>query len=310
MERSPLHNGRVSPAQPPTSAARQRRLLALAGLAWLAGCGSAPKPAPPPPPPVEPAPPPPPPPPAAAPAPVPAAPPRIEPVPDVQAAVRQVQALLQDGDVEAAEALCRRILATDPTQPQALSLLRQIETDPVQIFGRESHAHVVRPGESLSSIARDRLRDANLFYALARLNGIKVPRQLAAGQTIRVPGRAPAATPAPPPAPAPAVPAAPAPAPDPAPTPAPLAPPPPAPAPAPAPAPTPTPAPPTAPAITPAALLRRARTEVARQNLCAGIRSYDELLAIEPGHAAARAERQRAADLLERLRRQGSKLDC
>jgi hypothetical protein len=57
-------------------------------------------------------------------------------------------------------------------------------------------------------------------------------------------------------------------------------------------------------------LLRRARTEVARQNLCAGIRSYDELLALEPGHAAARAERQRAADLLERLRRQGSKLEC
>jgi hypothetical protein len=161
----PLHNEGVSPDQHPTSAARQRRLLALAGLAWLAGCGSAPKPAPPPPPPpaapVQP--PPPPPPPAVAPAPAPAAPPRIEPVADVQAAVRQVQGLLQDGDAEAAEALCRRILATDPAQPQALSLLRQIETDPVQIFGRESHLHVVRPGESLSSIARDRLRDANLF---------------------------------------------------------------------------------------------------------------------------------------------------
>jgi LysM repeat protein len=222
-------------------------------------------------------------------------------VADVPAAVRQAQGLLQDGEVDAAEALCRRILATDPAQPQAQSLLRQIETDPVQLLGRESHAHVVRPGESLSSIARDRLRDANLFFALARYNGIKVPRQLAAGQTIRVPGRAPAVA-----APAPA---APAPAPAPARAPAAAAPEP-APAPAPALPPPPPPPPPPAPAVDTAALLRRARTEVARQNLCAGVRTYDEFLALEPNHAAARAERQRAADLLERLRRQGSKLEC
>jgi LysM repeat protein len=298
-------------------AARQRVLLALAGLALLAGCGSARKPAPPPPPAMAP-PPPSPPPVAVAPSPPPPAPPaapRVEPVADVAAAVRQLQGHLQDGDAAAGEALARRILATEPGQPTATSLLRQIESDPVQLLGRESHAHVVRPGESLSSIARDRLRDASLFYVLARYNGIKVPRQLAAGQTIRVPGRAPVAAPAasPPPAPAPA----PAPAPTPAPAPA-QAPQPPAPAPAPEPPPPPAPAPAPTPAPAPVvddktripALLRQARTLVARQDLCGGVRVYDQVLSIDGGHAAARAERQRAVDLIERLRRQGSKLDC
>lgn len=232
----------------------------------------------------------------------------MEPVADVQAAVRQLQGLLQDGDAAAGEALARRILATEPGQPMATSLLRQIETDPVQLLGRESHAHVVRPGESLSSIARDRLRDANLFYALARYNGIKVPRQLAAGQTIRVPGRAPAAnapaTAAPPPA------AAPAPAPEPPSPPPPPAAPPPAAAPAPAPAPAPAAAPVADDKARLPALLRQARTLVARQDLCGGVRAYDQVLAIDANHAAARAERQRALDLIERLRRQGSKLDC
>lgn len=214
------------------------------------------------------------------------------------AAIRQLQGLLEEGDAVAGEALARRILATEPGHPMATSLLRQIETDPVQLLGRESHTHVVRAGESLSSIARDRLRDANLFYALARYNGIKVPRQLAAGQSIRVPGRAPAAAPAAN-----------------APSPAPAAPPP---SPTPAPVPAPEPPPPPPPAAAPAvddkarlpALLRQARTLVARQDLCGGVRLYDQVLAIDANHAAARAERQRALDLIERLRRQGSKLDC
>lgn len=212
-------------------------------------------------------------------------------------AFRQAQSLLQDGDADGAERLLRRILATDPAQTSAASLLRQIEGDPVQLLGRESYAYVVRPGESLATIARDRLRDANLFYALARYNGIRVPRLLAAGQTIRVPGRAPAA---PSPASSASPPPAAAPAPAPAPSPAPAA----AAAPAPAAAPTP------APATQVPELMRAARVAVRQQDLCRGIALYDRVLAIEPGHTDARAERQKAADLAERLRRGGSRLEC
>jgi LysM domain len=189
------------------------------------------------------------------------------------------------------------VLAVEPRHPQALNYVRQIETDPVALLGRESYPYSVRPGESLSSIARDRLRDTNLFYALARYNNIKVPRQLAAGQIIRVPGKAPA------PAPSAAAPAA-------APAPAPVAPPAPAtPPPAPAPA---APAPPTAAQQQAriATLMREGRGFMARQDLCNAVRSFDKVLEIDGNHGPARSDRQKALDLAERLRRQGSKLDC
>ncbi len=270
-------------------------MLALAGLAWLAGCGSKPKPPPPPPP--APLPPPPPPPPPAAPPPPPAPPPLS--ANEVQGAVRAAQSLLQDGDAEAAQDLVLRVLATEPGNAQAASYLRQIEVDPVVILGRESYAYTVRPGESLSSIARDRLRDTNLFYALARYNNIRVPRQVSAGQVIRVPGRAPAPSPARDPAPTPA----PAPAPTPVPAPAP---------PPPAPEPPPPPPPPSAEDKQRRTneLMRQARGAFARQDLCGSIRLYDRVLELDTNNAQARSERQRSVDLNERLRKQGGKVDC
>lgn len=222
-------------------------------------------------------------------------------------ALRAAADLLQDGDAAAALELAQRVLAVEPRNAQALSYVRQIETEPVTLLGRESHAYVVRPGDSLSSIARDRLRDPYLFYALARYNHIKVPKQLAAGQTIRVPGRAPvAAAPAPaspPTAPAEATPApAAAPAPAPVPVPAPAASPPPPPAPA--------PPPPEPLSVRINALMREGRGHMARQDLCNAVRSFDKVLALDPNHGPARSERQRALDLADRLRKQGSKLDC
>jgi len=56
-------------------------------------------------------------------------------------------------------------------------------------------------------LAQRFLGDPYSFYALARYNDIKVPRQLAAGQVLRIPGKAPpvgARTVEPPPPPAPA----------------------------------------------------------------------------------------------------------
>jgi hypothetical protein len=56
--------------------------------------------------------------------------------------------------------------------------------------------------------------------------------------------------------------------------------------------------------------MRAARVAVRQQDLCRGIALYDRVLAIDPGHTDARAERQKAADLAERLRRGGSRLEC
>jgi tetratricopeptide (TPR) repeat protein len=71
----------------------------------------------------------------------------------------------------------------------------------VALYGRESFTYVVRPGESLSQVAGRFMGDIYAFYGLARYNGIKVPRQVAGGQSIRIPGKQRAALPLPPPEP-------------------------------------------------------------------------------------------------------------
>jgi hypothetical protein len=126
-----------------------------------------------------------------------------------------------------------------------------------------------------------------------------------------VPGKAPAAASAPPaaaPAPAPAPTPAPAATPAPAVTPAPAA------ASAAAPAPTPAPPPPAAPPQDKAKLIaeytRAARACAAKQDLCCAIRNWDKVLELDPGNRTAQLERQKAQELLERLRRMGAKVDC
>jgi hypothetical protein len=78
-----------------------------------------------------------------------------------------------------------------PANRLAQSLLKQIQTDPQTLLGREHFNYRVEPGESLSRIAGRFLKDVHLFYALARYNDIKVPRQLQGGQMIKVPGKQP-----------------------------------------------------------------------------------------------------------------------
>ncbi|WP_157269377.1 M23 family metallopeptidase [Azohydromonas aeria] len=97
---------------------------------------------------------------------------------------------LEAGQEEQARAELQRALVLDPQSRLALSLLRQIN-EPV-IAPRESFSYTVRPGDSLSSIAERFMGDKFLFYALARFNDLKVPRQLSSGQSLRVPGKGPA----------------------------------------------------------------------------------------------------------------------
>jgi tetratricopeptide (TPR) repeat protein len=125
-----------------------------------------------------------------APAPLPPSAPSLPPDPKAaQAAAQTARDLLDAGQEEQARAEIERALALDPGNRLAMSLKKQIEDDPFVVWGRESFPYMVKPGESLSKIAAIYLRDPLLFYFLARYNDIKVPRQVAGNQTIRLPSK-------------------------------------------------------------------------------------------------------------------------
>lgn len=214
---------------------------------------------------------------------------------EVQRSMSAALDYLQAGQEEQAEAELARILQTEPNNRLAASLMRQIKDDPVASLGRESFAYRVQPGESLSRIAQRFMNDLHLFYILARYNNIKVPRNLAGGQMIRVPGKAPVVA-APPSSPAPA-PAAAASAP-------------------PAPAPTAAATAASAAANAEAAAASRAarqrseavarhsraaRTAFAKQDLDGAIKAWDAVLEIDPENRTAQLERQKVIGLKEKL---------
>ncbi len=165
-----------------------------------------------------------------APPPVPAGP--ASPAAQAQAQKTAMAAvtLLETGREDQARVELQNALTLDPANKLALNLMRQLTVDPVATLGRESFAYTVRSSDTLSQIAGRFMGDIYAFYILARYNDIKVPRQVAGGQVIRIPGKAPppgtlerearraaeAPAPASPPAPPPA---APPPAPPPAPEP-------------------------------------------------------------------------------------------
>lgn len=155
-------------------------LLSLA----LAACQT-PAPAPPPPEPVVTAPPPPPPPPEP-----------VPPTPAEQAlaqktAMQSIE-LLEAGQEDQARAELQRALQLDPGNKLANSLMKQITADPVALLGRESFAYTVQSSDTLSRIAGRFMGDIYAFYILARYNDIRVPRQVAGGQVLRIPGKPPA----------------------------------------------------------------------------------------------------------------------
>jgi tetratricopeptide (TPR) repeat protein len=100
--------------------------------------------------------------------------------------------LLEAGKDEQAESELKQALAKEPDNKLALSLKRQLSEDPIKRFGRESFNYTVKSGETLSQIADRFLGDAFLFPALAKYNGIKVPKHVSEGQTLKIPGKTPA----------------------------------------------------------------------------------------------------------------------
>jgi tetratricopeptide (TPR) repeat protein len=153
------------------------------------------------------------PPPAPAPAPVAPAPepvvaaPVPPPAPELTAAQAKAQAqklaieavdLLQNGDEATAHATLDKALAADATNELARKLLEQIRADPQKELGSVFFRYTVQRDDSLSKLAQQFLGDRFRFYILARYNDMANPSRLAAGQVIKIPGKAP-----PPPAAAP-----------------------------------------------------------------------------------------------------------
>ena len=262
--------------------------IGLLLLAMLAGCASPPepvkapepvaKPEPPPPPPVE-----------AEPA------PKLPTRPlltgaaarsEVQKILRQSFDWLDAGEDEKARVELEYAHELESDNKQVACLLRGITADPLTALDKESTAYTVRPGESLGLIARRAMGDVCEFYILARYNQIKVPKQLASGQTIRIPGKVALAPPT-------AVDTAPAPSPKPeaAPVAEPVKP---------------------KPAVSPEAEEKARRAQIdshhrnaqaayRRQDLLTAIREWDAVLALDPNNSLALARKQEALDLQRRL---------
>jgi len=106
-----------------------------------------------------------------------------------QRMVPHIIELLETGREDAASAEIQQLLALDPGNRVGQNLQRQITADPVATLGSDSFPYTVKPGDSMSAIARRFLGDGLSFYMLSRYNDIRVPRQLAVGQTIKIPGR-------------------------------------------------------------------------------------------------------------------------
>jgi tetratricopeptide (TPR) repeat protein len=103
----------------------------------------------------------------------------------------QAAELLQDGKVTETRLELQRSLKLDPRNVLATTLMRQLDEDPTAILGKEFFLYKVMPGDTLSRIADRVLGDKYMFYAMARYNGITMPRQLQAGQVIKILGKPP-----------------------------------------------------------------------------------------------------------------------
>lgn len=100
---------------------------------------------------------------------------------------KAIQAL-QIGDKEHARNQLTWALQSKPNLRVAKKLLAQMDADPVEYLGSKYFTYRVLPGDSLSVIAKNYLDDPLKFVILARYNSIDNPRELKAGQQIKIPG--------------------------------------------------------------------------------------------------------------------------
>ena len=134
------------------------------------------------------------------------APAATAPAPELSPAQAKAQAqkhvvdamdLLQNGDEAAARKELEQALALDPGNDLARNLHDQVEADAQKELGTVFFRYTVQRDDSLSKLAQQYLGDRFKFYILAKYNDIANPGRLAAGQVIKIPGKAPSAPPAP-----------------------------------------------------------------------------------------------------------------
>jgi tetratricopeptide (TPR) repeat protein len=124
------------------------------------------------------------------------------PVPELSPAQAKAQAQklaieaadeLQNGDETAARLTLEKALGLDATNELARKLSEQIRADAQKELGPVFFRYTVQRDDSLSKLAQQYLGDRFRFYILAKYNDMSNPARLAAGQVIKIPGRAPVA---------------------------------------------------------------------------------------------------------------------
>ncbi|HEX8446850.1 MAG TPA: LysM domain-containing protein [Sphingomonas sp.] len=97
--------------------------------------------------------------------------------------------LLNAGRADQARIEILRLMSDYPDNKVAADLLQQVQADAKTLYGSDSFAYEVKPGETFPILASRYLGAGSRFYGLARYNGIAVPSSLQPGQTIMIPGR-------------------------------------------------------------------------------------------------------------------------
>jgi LysM repeat protein len=121
--------------------------------------------------------------------------PRPERAPPAATSAQNIDTIaeyLNQGDTDTARKLIKSSLKRDPNNATLALLRDSVTRDPVELLGPKSFDYVVQPGDTLAALADRYLGNRLMTYQLARYNGIAKPMQLATGQTLRIPGTAPA----------------------------------------------------------------------------------------------------------------------
>ncbi len=98
---------------------------------------------------------------------------------------------LQNGDETGARTTLASALRLDAANELAKKMLDQVDADAQKELGPTFFRYTVQRDESLSKLAQQYLGDRLRFYILAKYNDIANPSRLAAGQVIKIPGKAP-----------------------------------------------------------------------------------------------------------------------
>lgn len=104
-------------------------------------------------------------------------------------------ALLMDGNVGAARKMLATMAKRDPNDHQTAALIKTLDVDPIATLGTRSFAYRVQSGDRMTGLSQRFLADRLKFYLLARYNEIAVPKAIAPGQMLRIPGAAPPVAP-------------------------------------------------------------------------------------------------------------------